>query len=339
MDNLNKDILLIMPNFFGMQKDITEALEAKGYNVILYSDRPNEKTITKTLIRVNRHFKYFLTKRYVKKIINETQELMFYRVIVIGGQSFCQSHLKLLFKNTKCENKIYYIWDSLSRYKYTKKNLAFFDKTITFNIHDYKTGLFDYFLPLYIPEGFEEKKKRSTYKYDMCFIGTTRPSKYEHIVKLRKEAKNKGLSFFEYLYLPTKAMFYYFKFTNKHFRCSKRSEFNFTKMPADEIKDVYNNSKYIVDAGVKDEGGLSLRVFESIGNHKKLILTNQTIIKYDFYHPNNFYVFDNVIDLSNDFFNNEYQHNDDIIKKYRIFNWVGFLVNPQTIPEVSRKLE
>lgn len=333
----NKKILLIMPNFFGMQKDITKALEDKGYDVVLYSDRPNERIITKTLIRLNRRFRYFLTKRYVKNIIKETQSIDFYRVIVIGGQALCKSHLKFLFENIKCDKKVYYIWDSLSRYKYTKNNLVFFDETITFNIHDFNTGLFDYFLPLYIPKGFEKEEKKKVYKYDMCFIGTTRPSKYEHIVKLRKEAKEKGLSFFEYLYLPTKAMFYYFKLTSRHFRKAKISEFSFIKMPADEIKKVYNNSKYMVDAGVKDEGGLSLRVFESIGNNKKLLLTNQTVVQYDFFHPNNFYVFDSTIDLSADFFNNEYQSNDDIIKKYRIDNWVDFLVNPQSIPNVLRK--
>lgn len=335
----NKKILLIMPNFFDTQKEMINVLESKGYDVFLYSDRPSGNTIIKVLIRLNRHFVYFLTKRYIKKIVKETNGFDFYRIIIIDGQSFSYSHLNYLFNNVKSEKKVYYIWDPLSRFKYTKKILSLFNETLTYDFYDYKTGIFDYFLPLYISKGFEQDKNKKEYKYDMCFIGTTRPAKYEHVIKLRSAASENNLTFFEYLYLPTKAMFYYFKLTNKHFKKAKIKEFNFRPIPASKINEAYNNSRFMVDVGNTNEGGLSLRVFDSVANQKKLILTNRTIINYDFYFKNNFYIFEGKFDLSDDFFNTKLERSDEILDKYRIDNWIEFLINPETIGSFLRKIE
>ena len=69
--------------------------------------------------------------------------------------------------------------------------------------------------------------------------------------------------------------------------------------------------------------GLTIRVLEALGAKKKLITTNKDIVNYDFYHPENIYVYDGKVDLENIFFTSEYFEIDyEIYKKYSLESWL-----------------
>jgi len=330
----SKNIMLIMPDFFQTQSNITKALEKKGYNVFLFSDRPKETRVSKALIRINRKLLFLSTEKYINKILNETKGITFYRVIIINGQSFCKSHLDRLFKETKMNKSVFYMWDSIDRYKYTRKFLKLFDYSITFNILDFENGEFDYFLPLYIPAEYCNIDNNKVL-YDLSFIGTARPAKYRHIVEIRKECERNGLAFFEYLYLPWKVMFYFYKLTNINFKNAKITEFKFEKMNLSNIKKIYSETEYILDVGYEYEGGLSLRLFEAIGMNKKIILTNKTIKKYSFFNKSNFFVFDGIINLEDVFFTSTYVDNSLLTNTLTIDKWIIRLIEPKMYSKKS----
>ena len=53
------------------------------------------------------------------------------------------------------------------------------------------------------------------------------------------------------------------------------------------------------------------------------ITTNKTIVNYDFYRPENIYVFEDKIDFDDIFFKSDYVMVDDDIKsRYSIDSWV-----------------
>lgn len=324
------NILLIMPDFFSTRKDIIAALELNGYNVVSYSDRASGNNLFKAVNRVNRNLVSFLTKKYLKRIVKENKGKHFYRIVVINGQSFTDKHVKFLLKNVSHDKSVFYMWDALSFLPYTKKLLKLFDQTVTFNIHDYKARQFDFFLPLYIPSEYNKPIIDKEYKWDLSFVGTGKPEKIPFIKCAKQFCEENNLNALFHVYLPSKLMYFYNKIFRKEYRGLNKTFFKFSKLNHDEIKDLYSQSKCILDSGNADEGGLPLRVFEILGLNKKLILVNKSVKNYIFYRENQFFVIEKEFKIDPKFLTSELSANDKI-ELYNINNWVNLLINPQNI--------
>ncbi|MFD2908048.1 hypothetical protein ACFSX9_04795 [Flavobacterium ardleyense] len=97
----------------------------------------------------------------------------------------------------------------------------------------------------------------------------------------------------------------------------------------EEVNDYISNSSCLLDLQRKNQSGLSFRVFESMGLHKKLITTNSSIKNYEFYNENNILIIDSsnpIIDA--DFCNKPYQAVPaTILEQYKLTGWINdFLV-------------
>ena len=77
-----------------------------------------------------------------------------------------------------------------------------------------------------------------------------------------------------------------------------------------------------------NQNGLSMRTFECLGYHKKIITTNKNVLKYDFYREENIYYYDGEnIDFDNIFFKSEYvEIDDELLKKYSLNTWIEKLL-------------
>lgn len=111
------------------------------------------------------------------------------------------------------------------------------------------------------------------------------------------------------------------------FRKAKRKEFCFAKLTKEEIVNLYEASRCVLDAPQDDQSGLTIRTIECLGAGKKLITTNKNIKEYDFYREENILVIDGKIDWNSRFFSDEYVELPEIIyEKYSIENWVKELL-------------
>ena len=93
----------------------------------------------------------------------------------------------------------------------------------------------------------------------------------------------------------------------------------------EEVKLYIKQAACMLDLGVIDKHrGLTFRVFEALGYHKKIITNNSEIATYDFYNPQNILIIDGQnISIPNDFLNSPYAPIPELIlKKYRLSNWV-----------------
>lgn len=92
----------------------------------------------------------------------------------------------------------------------------------------------------------------------------------------------------------------------------------------EEVATYIEKSNTLLDIHRDNQSGLSFRVFECMGLHKKLITTNFNVKEYDFYNENNILVIDAnnpVIDA--DFFEKPYEEiPENIVFKYRLTGWV-----------------
>ena len=91
------------------------------------------------------------------------------------------------------------------------------------------------------------------------------------------------------------------------------------------VKRYIKQAACMLDLGVIEKHqGLTFRVFEAIGYHKKIITNNPDIANYDFYNPQNILIINEQnISIPNEFLTSSYiPIPDQIIRKYTLETWV-----------------
>jgi hypothetical protein len=98
---------------------------------------------------------------------------------------------------------------------------------------------------------------------------------------------------YTFLYLHSHLMYFYQCYNNKDFRQKARLNFfSFRPISKKDLIEIFSSSATIIDIQHPNQIGLTMRTFEVMGLGKKLITTNQDIMNYDFYQPENVYVID-----------------------------------------------
>lgn len=177
----------------------------------------------------------------------------------------------LLYLKSKTDKLITYFFDSLSSFPNQKENIDLFDKVYSYELDDVKKYNF-HFITNFIPfDNFENIRGYGLFNissYDKRFLIFSKIAmqlndfNYPYKIVIRKEKP-----------ISTKLI--------------------------EIVKDYWSLEKvhtYILEAEVlldiqkEDQHGLSFRVFEALGYGKKLITSNQSIVNYDFYKPENILV-------------------------------------------------
>lgn len=93
--------------------------------------------------------------------------------------------------------------------------------------------------------------------------------------------------------------------------------------------EIAKRSRVLVDFVINEHKGLSYRVFEALGFKKKLITTNLTIKDYDFYHPDNIFIWNGKdLDGLDLFLKKPYVEIDSKIReKYSFKNWINYVLD------------
>ena len=96
-------------------------------------------------------------------------------------------------------------------------------------------------------------------------------------------------------------------------------------------------SSVLVDFVISTHSGLSLRTFEALGYRKKLITTNAEIEKYDFYHPDNIFIWrGGSLDGLQAFIARPYHElPQEIYQKYSFGNWVRYVLDIEPHIKIS----
>lgn len=325
-------ILLIMPNFFNYPRIICDKLNEMGHEVDYYDDRPSTNSFIKALIRMNRKFVTIIIKKYFNKIIREIESKKYHKVILISGQSLSFS-TDMLERIKKIQNEaefILYQWDSLKNFEYIKNFAPLFDRAYSFDYNDVLANKYLSFLPLFYSDDYKRigEESKNNFLYDFLFVGTAHPKKYYYVKKMSKELNSKFKNQLIYFYFPSKLVYIYRKLFNKEFRKAKINEFTFESINSKKLTKLISNSRCILDSAQGNQNGLTIRVIETLGAKRKIITTNEDIINYNFYLPENIYVYDGKFDFSNVFFNSSYKELDSkIYNQYSLDNWLKILLN------------
>lgn len=320
-------LLLIMPKFFDYPELITEELNNMGYDVDFFDDRPSTNAWIKAVIRVNKNIISKYIERYFAHIMITIESKKYDVVFLISGQSLSFSE-QMLKKIKDCQPQarfVLYQWDSQINFPNIKKVQKYFDKCYSFDKRDVEETPSLQFLPLFYCRNYEDigKRHKIDYKYDFCFVGTAHPKKYKLIKMMSKQLMKVYPDQFIYFFFPSPIVFFYRKIMNKELRYARYSEFHYKPLKDRELNSIYEESKCVLDSAQAGQSGLTIRVLEALGAKKKLITTNEDVINYDFYKPENIYVYNSGIDLCDIFFKSNYvEVENDIYERYSLRNWL-----------------
>lgn len=326
-----KKVLLILETRNDIISYFKDNLENLGFDVATYPNAPYDAYQLSTSDKVkNILFKYF---GIANKSLDKKKEM--YRLSF--AQKIVEDPLKehydfsIIFRPDLLENSfleniksisakmIAYQWDGIERYPAILEKISLFDDFFCFNPEDVTEHI--KFLPNFYFDHLNILPERS--KYVITYIGYYYKDRFDLLEKLGNSLKNVKLNF---LLRP---------FTEEQFSKIKKSKtiqhikqiYSYKK-----LLDISNKSDVLLDIKHPAHSGLSFRFFEGMLLQKKIITTNDSVVNYDFYNPQNILILkDNHMteDLKS-FLALPYQPLEmDILQKYSFTNWFDNLINAE----------
>ena len=320
-----KRILFLAPSFFGYENKIKDKMEQMGAIVDFYDERSVTKAFDRALLKIVPSVFNKKTSMYYNDILEACKNNEYSYIFVIKCDMLTEEILEKF--HVIFPNSIFclYLYDSVKNIKGVSSKFKYFHRILSFDRQDTFKYTEMKFRPLFYIDNFKKALRTDNkYKYDISFSGTIHSDRYAIIKEVIDICKKMKLSFYNFSYLQSKFMYYFYKITKHEFRCARKRDFSFLKASSYEISDVVDDSRAVLDIQHPKQTGLTMRTIEMVGMNKKLVTTNAEIEEYDFYNPNNILVIDRKnINISDEFLLTKYIPLDaNIYDKYSITSWI-----------------
>lgn len=321
----DKRILFIAPAFFGYEKKIAEKMTQLGARVDYFDERSITSSLERALLKINPLIFRKKTIGYYNNIIEKIANNRYDFILVIKCEMMPLKVIEKLKELFPAATLCLYLYDSLRNVNGISPKLSKFDRALSFDLNDTEKNKNLIFRPLFFIDDYKKEfSGKDKNRYDISFIGTIHSDRYRVIKEIKSQADKRGNKYFFYCYLQSQFMYYFYRLTKKEFRGVGKEEFRFDKIGSSDIAEIIDNTKVVLDIQHPNQTGLTIRTIEMIGMNKKLITTNESIKKYDFYNPNNIAVINrNYIEIPQEFYEIPFQKVDDkIYLKYSLENWI-----------------
>ena len=324
MNLRGKRILFIAPKLFGIPENIIQSLQSFGALIDYYDERPANSFIVKALIRINRNLIGAYINKYHSSIITKTEHTQYNYIFFIKGESFSEHNLQILINKHPEAKSIVYHWDSIANNRNALNLLKKFDYKFSFDRFDCEKFEMS-FLPLFYYDHYSDiSSDKTNFKYDIMFVGTAHSDRYIIIKQISSQVRRMNKQCYIYFFFQGRLMFYKYVLQNKESRDIDKSNVHFDSLSFQELFQLYERSKTIVDVHHPRQSGLTLRCMETLGARRKLVTTNNDIINYDFYNPNNILILDRLNpSIPREFLETPYHEIPiEIYKKYSLSSWI-----------------
>ncbi|MHA6696465.1 hypothetical protein [Chryseobacterium sp. A321] len=325
-----KVIIFGAPTAYNVSNEIKKNLDYLGFKVIdisfpqefTYKSKIQKLTnfIRKTLFQdrdyKNRlRFKPFETK-FETEISNLPQKADF--ALFIRPDCFPIGFLKWTL--THCITTCAYQWDGIDLFPQVKRYIPLFDRFFVFdpadllktkNVLPTTNFYFDYHSPF---QGEADPKV-------VYFVGSYFKNRMDPIEKIIERILS--AEFVPKIHLLTKNS----SVVQQYKHCGALFIDSFISF--DQNLENVKKAGVLIDFVNGRHDGLSFRTFEAIGYEKKLITNNAEIKKYEFYHPDNFFVWEEHSNFEGleEFLKRPYRTLDSSLKqKYSFTNWIHYIL-------------
>ena len=326
----NKKIILIMPPDFGVYKVIEQNLRYMGFEqVTVISPLFRYKTKDRILNFIQKTF--LGNKDYKKQLIDDyytaevSQTLSSFApksidyAIVIRPDKL---NLKTIEKIHNTVHKVVaYQWDGLARFPKVFKVINQFERFFVFDLEDYHRYRYQHPNLLSCSNFYFDIPEESipVNKNEVLYVGAYMKDRIQSLIRVVDALSQYNLTLNINLFYGRKTP----PISHPHLSfISKGISY------AQNLK-ITKKAAVILDIKTVEHNGLSLRIFEAIKYQKKLITDNKSIMQYDFYHPNNFYVIeDDHFQGLAAFLNSQYiPLAEEIKQKYSFSNWLKYVLD------------
>ena len=326
----DKKIILIMPPDFGVYQVIEQNLRYMGFEqVTVISPLFRYKTKDRILNFIQKTF--LGNKDYKKQLIDDyytaevSQTLSSFApksidyAIVIRPDKL---DLKTIEKIHNTAHKVVaYQWDGLARFPKVFKVITHFQRFFVFDLEDYHRYRYQYpnLLPCTNFYFDMPEESVSVNENEVLYVGAYMKDRIQSLIRVVDALSQYNLTLNINLFYGRKTP----PISHPHLSfISKGISY------AENLK-ITKKAAVILDIKTVEHNGLSLRIFEAIKYQKKLITDNKSIMQYDFYHPNNFYVIeDDHFQGLAAFLNSQYiPLAEEIKQKYSFSNWLKYVLD------------
>jgi len=218
---------------------------------------------------------------------------------------------------TKVKKLIGYQWDGLGRFPHVYDYIGLFDRFFVFDGNDLSAPLV---LPItnYAPVALSHNLYDEALQSDVYYSGSYEKQRIDELGHIIQVCRSLGLNL---------------KYRLHYKRSFKLPAYGLetttTPLAYDQNLRYAYNSKIILDLLNPVHHGLSFRFFEALLFDKKVITNNRQAAEYDFYHPDNIFIWDhsNVGELRA-FIDRPYRPLPVGIKeKYSFTNWLQYALD------------
>lgn len=318
----DKKILFIAPAFFGYEKEIKKRLESLGASVDYYDDRPSAHAWDKIAIRVMPGLVNRTVRAYFNDILARSERDYDF-VFIVKLECMPLDILMALRERNPHAKFVYYSYDSVKNNRNIRGAVHVFDSAFTFDPEDAGTLEGIRFRPLFFLNEYRSLPDVPP-KYDLSFVGSAHSDRYRLVRKVKSALPNNSAKTFFFLFMPNRWICLLRRVLMPTFWGASVKEFSFTPLKKADVLSVIAESAAVLDFQHPNQTGLTMRTIEMLGARKKIITTNASVKKYDFYRPENIAVVDRknpVIDPA--FFSTPYvQLPSDLYEKYSIDGWL-----------------
>lgn len=331
-----KIVVLAVPYLYGIDKCIEKNLKHLGYNVINLcvadgsTHYPNFfhrviGTFYRKVLRDNDYDKSISYSRFDSEIEKRLSLLKGEKAdfaLCIRANVYPKRIIRRIRESVDvCIN---YQWDGIDAHPDILEYADFFDRQFVFDRADIaKYPSYNFCLETnFYFDYVQNKTKKNNGKF--YFLGGYQKARVNDIAYFLDKIKELGKQSDFYLVArDDRAKNAFNNRSDIHYLHSSQAlsfEENLTKVSECDV---------VVDFLNDVHQGLSFRTFDAICFDKKLITNNQTIKEYDFYHPNNIYVWNHSnFEGLEEFLNKPYQPLDKQIKeKYSFSQWLKRVLN------------
>lgn len=258
-------------------------------------------------------------KRQEEFFLAHTQKQYDY-IFVLVGVGLERDLFQEFLKKQQKARKILYLWDDMRRVPNFHETRELVDEIWSSDSEDCAQHGFQ-FLPLFYCDPYRYHGEEKN--IDISVTGSLHTDRQRIIEKVLVDFPQEKYKWYARM-VP--AMRYAAKLWLKG---KGRFPFyvSYQTIPQQENAQILKQSKVVLDMPFASQAGLSIRTFEALAAHTKMVTTNAHIKEYDFYNPENILIIDRnhpIIDL--EFINKPYQPlRDELEEKYSISSWLKTL--------------
>jgi len=345
-------ILLISPQFYGVENEIIVELGKQGHEVTWIENKnlPLDYHGTRSKLKILRKIFYFLFSphiRYLKKELKKLNSTQFDILLFINGHVICKYIFRRLKKRNPELRSILYLWDASSMYSW-KKEFRYFDKVYSFDPADSEELHIEY-KPNFFIKRTEPGSTEN--KYDLCFFGKFSSFRLSVIDLILDQLDTFNLKYLIKLW-PAYKIFPHNTFIYSILKISpfksvwvdnfimnfeavegilKRDYLVTQSVNFLDMQSYFHDSNVILDLPYPGQIGYTHLLIEAIANGKKVITTNQRIRNEPFYCDDQIRIIDSIKPVLDCEWIKERRNFkvDDYFRRLELSEWLRSLVNEE----------